>query len=92
MRGMARDLHRTTEDAALDALAALDAAQRELAHWRAHLERLAVMPEPGIGQQAFHAARIVTGIVGQAKEHSAEAARLAEAHASSAPTSLRSVS
>lgn len=90
MRAMAKDLHRTTEDAALDALAALDAAGRELAHWRAHLERLAATPEPGIGQQAFHASRIVAGIVGQARDLSAEAARLAETQPSR--TSLRSVS
>lgn len=85
---MAQDLHRHPSDAALDALAALDAAERELRNWRAHLERMTAAPTRGIGLQAVHTSRVVAAVVAQAGERTAEAALLA--HASE--TSLRSVS
>lgn len=78
MTPMAMDLNRTPEDAALDALRTLDAAEAEMRNWRAHLERLAATPSEGVGHQAFHAARVVSGVIAQAQQHTAEGVRLAQ--------------
>lgn len=91
MSPMAMDLNRTAEDAALDALRALDAAETELRNWRAHLERLAASPSEGIGHQAFHAGRVVSGVIAQAQAATAEGVRLAQS-AESSIAELRSVS
>lgn len=73
---MAADIARTPTDDAAEALAALDAADRELRNWRAHLERILVDPNsPGTAHQACRSSSIVAGVVADAVARTRDAAR-----------------
>lgn len=63
---MAADIHRTATDDATDALAALDAAARELANWRAHLARVQRDPSFAAALQASRSALVVSGVIAEA--------------------------
>lgn len=66
---MAADLIRTTSDDVADALAALDAAVRELENWRAHLQQAVADPAPGVAMQARRSACVVSCLVADAGAH-----------------------
>lgn len=62
---MAQPCTRTYADDVTDALALLDAAQREIKNWRAHLNALADDPEPSPGRahQARRCGEIVAAAI-----------------------------
>ncbi|MGH7881429.1 MAG: hypothetical protein ACREN8_00755 [Candidatus Dormibacteraceae bacterium] len=66
---MAADLIRTTSDDADDALAALDAAVREVENWTAHLRQVKADPAPGVAMQARRSACVVTCSIADAAAH-----------------------
>lgn len=72
---MAMDLPRTVADDVADALAALDAAQREITHWRAHLHHIRADAGPGAALAARRCARIVAAVVADAVAHTVAAQR-----------------
>lgn len=79
---MAADIPRTVSDDAADALAALDAAERELVNLRAHLERLRAHPDYSIAVTARRSAKIgaaclsdVNGLAGAAVRRAERASR-----------------
>jgi len=74
---VATNITRTVRDDVADALNALDAAAREIEHWRAHLARAAADPEPGVAMQARRSSQVVAGVVADAVAHTADAARRA---------------
>ena len=74
---MACDIPRTARDDARDALAALDDAEREIVHWRAHLERVWGGGELPVALQARHCAAIVAALVSEADAHTRAAVRRA---------------
>jgi hypothetical protein len=63
---VAANIHRTATDDATDALAALDAAARELANWRAHLLRVQRDPTFPAALQARRSAQVVAGVIADA--------------------------
>lgn len=68
---------RTVADEVADAYRALDAAEREMENWRAHLAHLQLFDEdaPAISQQATRSARIVKALIADAEAY-ARAARV----------------
>lgn len=70
---MAADIHRTATDDATDALAALDAAARELANWRAHLARVQRDPSFAAALQARRSAQVVAEVIADAVKNTRRA-------------------
>lgn len=64
---MAVDVVTTSEQLAVDALAQLAAAEREMANWRAHLSAVATGSSSGAGLAARRCACIVGNLVGEAR-------------------------
>lgn len=84
---MAADI-RTLDDDADAALVALEAAARELEHWRAHLYRVKALPELGVAMQARRSSRVVAGVIADAVARTMDVTYRIE----QAETQLRSVS
>ena len=82
---MACDIPRTARDDARDALAALNEAERELVHWRAHLQRVWGGGELPVALQARHCAAIVAALVNDAEAHTRGAVRRAKVPAEALP-------
>jgi hypothetical protein len=82
---MAAEVIRTAPDDAHDALRALDQAEREITHWRAHLERLQAGAQVPVAMQARRCASIVSALVGDAVNRTADAVCHAELPADALP-------
>jgi hypothetical protein len=82
---MAADVIRTAAEDAHDALMALDQAQREITHWRAHLERVQAGAQVSVAMQARRCASIVSALVGDAVNRTADAVCHAELPADALP-------
>jgi hypothetical protein len=64
---------------------ALDQAEREITHWRAHLERLQAGAQVPVAMQARRCASIVSALVGDAVNRTADAVCHAELPADALP-------
>jgi porphobilinogen deaminase len=82
---VAADIVRTAPDDAHDALRALDQAEREITCWRAHLERLQAGAQVPVAMQARRCASIVSALVGDAVNRTADAVCHAELPADALP-------
>jgi hypothetical protein len=82
---MAANIVRTAQDDAHEALQAIDQAQREIARWRAHLERVQAGAQVPVALQARRCASIVSALVGDATNRTADAVCHAELPADALP-------
>jgi hypothetical protein len=82
---MAADIVRTAPDDAHDALQALDQTEREIVRWRAHLERLQAGAQVPVAMQARRCASIVSALVSDATDRTADAVCHAELPADALP-------
>lgn len=69
------DIPRSASDDARAALRKLDDAEREIVHWRAHLERVIAEPEVPVAMQAVWCATIVSTLTEDARDLTHDALR-----------------